>query len=148
MAETLPPNTHDLDVRVRVTLPTGETVEQQDVALLLTGEDFDPWPGVQIHDVELLAHQPADAEGADLVALARFGLWCLEEARGCDGPGDVDGGALQGKALELGLLTSHEVTERCESSFCACEEYGFPATCIRNSPALERLQEQLGEISA
>lgn len=138
----LPPNTHDLDVRVRVTLPPGETVEQQDVGLLLTGEDFDPWPDVQIHEVDLLAHMPADSEGPDLMALARFGLWCLEEARGVDGPGDVDGGDLQDKAVELGLLSSHEVTEPCCEG-CACSEWGFPTTCIRTSAALERLQRQL-----
>lgn len=61
MAETLPPNTHDLDVRVRVTLPAGETVEKQDITLLLTGEGWDPWPGVQIHDMELLGHRTAEA---------------------------------------------------------------------------------------
>ena len=58
MAEHLPPNTFDLDVRVRVTLPPGETVEQQDINLLITGEDYDPWPGVEIHGLELLAHRP------------------------------------------------------------------------------------------
>lgn len=62
MAETLPPNTYDLDVRVRVTLPDGETSEQQDITLLLTGEDWDPWPGVKIHDMDLLAHRPAGEE--------------------------------------------------------------------------------------
>lgn len=57
-AEPLPPNTFDLDVRVRVTLPPGETVEQQDPFLLLV-QDVRPFEAVQIHDVVLLAHRPA-----------------------------------------------------------------------------------------
>jgi hypothetical protein len=76
MAESYPPNTHDLDVRVRVTLPAGETVAEQDVALLLTGDDFDPWPGVEIHEVDLLAHRPAEVvalEGRDRLS-TWFGL--------------------------------------------------------------------------
>jgi hypothetical protein len=60
VAETLPPNTHDLDVRVRVTLPAGETVEQQDPFLLLV-QDVRPFEGVQIHDVELLGYRTAEA---------------------------------------------------------------------------------------
>ena len=55
--EKLPPNTYDMTVKVRITLPAGETPEQQDVALCLTGENFDPWPGVQIHDAELIASE-------------------------------------------------------------------------------------------
>ena len=51
----LPENTYDLTCRVRVTLPKGETPEEQDMSLMLTGGEFDPWPGVEIHDVTLLA---------------------------------------------------------------------------------------------
>lgn len=58
----LPPNTHDLWILARVTLPEGETPDQQDITLLLTGEDWDPWPGVQIHDMTLLTHKPAQAK--------------------------------------------------------------------------------------
>lgn len=53
----LPLNTYDLTVKVRITLPKGERPETQDAALLLTGEDFDPWPGVQIHDAEILNYE-------------------------------------------------------------------------------------------
>lgn len=58
-AEQLPPNTFDLDVRVRVTLPPGETVEQQDPFNLLI-QDVRPFEAVVIHDVELLGHRPAE----------------------------------------------------------------------------------------
>ena len=61
MTERLPDNTYDLTVKVRVTLPKGETPDQQDITLLLTGEEWDPWPGVQIHDMELLGSERVTA---------------------------------------------------------------------------------------
>ncbi|WP_306600737.1 hypothetical protein [Geothrix sp. 21YS21S-2] len=57
----LPPNTFDLTIRVTVTLPPGEDPETQDVPMLITGGDFNPWPGVQIHDAEILAYRPREA---------------------------------------------------------------------------------------
>jgi hypothetical protein len=57
----LPPNTYDMTVMVRVTLPPGQTPEVQDMALCLTGEDFEPWPGVMIHDAELISSTPITA---------------------------------------------------------------------------------------
>lgn len=50
----LPPNTYVMTLAVTITLPAGETPEDQDPGLMVTGGDFDPWPGVQIHDVELV----------------------------------------------------------------------------------------------
>lgn len=58
----LSPNTHRLWLMATVTLPNGETPDTQDASLLMTGGDFDPWPGVQIHDVLILCHRPMDAE--------------------------------------------------------------------------------------
>lgn len=58
MASKFPPNTYDLTVKVRVTLPTGETPADQDIAMCLTGDDYDPWPGVQIHDMTLMGSEP------------------------------------------------------------------------------------------
>lgn len=57
---SLPPNTYVLNLRALVTLPDGETPEVQDPALLLTGENFEPWPGVTIHDIDLVSHAPAE----------------------------------------------------------------------------------------
>ena len=55
---SLPPNTYDLTMRFRVTLPEGETPSQQDPTLLITGENYTPWPGVQIHDADLISSCP------------------------------------------------------------------------------------------
>jgi len=57
----LPPNTYVMTLAVTLTLPAGETPEDQDPGLVVTGWDFDPWPGVQIHDVEMVSHRAADA---------------------------------------------------------------------------------------
>lgn len=46
------------------------------------------------------------------------------------GPGDVDGGWLQDKAEEIGVLIPVPVTEAC-SEGCPCSDYGFPTTCYR-----------------
>jgi hypothetical protein len=65
-----------------------------------------------------------------LLALARFGEWCLREAR--DVFGDLDGGSVQDKAESLGLLAEVTVTEPCGEE-CTCAEYygGFPMKCLR-----------------
>jgi hypothetical protein len=61
MASEIPENTYDITVKVRITLPKNETPGEQDITLLLTGEDWDPWPGVQIHGMELLTSEPVTA---------------------------------------------------------------------------------------
>jgi hypothetical protein len=77
-----------------------------------------------------------------LLRLARLGLWCLN-ASYSDPIGDVDGGDIQDKALDLGILTTHEVSEPC-GEHCACAEYGFPATCLREADWLAPFETQLG----
>ena len=62
MPEAIPPNTYDITAKFRVTLPGNETPAQQDITLLLTGECWDPWPGVQIHDITLESFSPIPAE--------------------------------------------------------------------------------------
>lgn len=59
-----------------------------------------------------------------------FGHWCLNELRENIGD-DLDGGAAQDKAEELGLLIRVQVTESCGDR-CVCAEYGdFPQECLR-----------------
>lgn len=53
----LPPNTYAIDMRFIVTLPDGETPDKQDPTLVITGEEWNPWPGVEIHDAELLRYE-------------------------------------------------------------------------------------------
>ena len=43
-----------MTVKVKIDLPEGETPAEQDPSLVLTGENWDPWPGVHIHDVDLV----------------------------------------------------------------------------------------------
>lgn len=64
--------------------------------------------------------------------LAAFGAAVLEESR--DDLCDLDGGWLQEKAVELGVLVEVPVTEACDESTCRCAEYGFPTTCYRYAP--------------
>lgn len=74
--------------------------------------------------------------------LLAFGTWCLQEMRIDDG-NDIDGGAAQDKAKELGLLVDVTVTERCgEQCYCA-EYYGdFPATCLRYNEEVRKVLAQ------
>jgi len=59
-----------------------------------------------------------------------FGRWCLKQLRDDIGT-DLDGGAAQDKALELGLIEYVHVTEPC-GEHCMCVEYGdFPQECLR-----------------
>lgn len=77
---------------------------------------------------------------AALEALARYDLAVLEESR--DLLGDLDGGWLQDKAEEFGLLVLVEVTERC-GEHCRCAEYGdFPQECLRYS---EEVRQRIAE---
>lgn len=63
-------------------------------------------------------------------ALSDFGRWCLLQSRehgGCD----LDGGAVQDKAEQLGLLERVRVTEPCGEA-CLCVDYSsFPQICLR-----------------
>lgn len=59
-----------------------------------------------------------------------FGRWYFREMR-TNGGGDIDGGAAQDKALELGLLQWVTVTEPCGED-CNCMLYGeFPQECLQ-----------------
>ena len=69
-----------------------------------------------------------------MTPLERFGRWCIEEMRR-DGGGDIDGGASQDKAVELGLLGFITVTGPC-GEHCYCAEYDdkWPQECLRTTP--------------
>ncbi len=64
-----------------------------------------------------------------MTPLEQFGLACLKESR--SELADLDGGWLQDKAEELGLLVWVPVTEPCGEN-CRCED--FPTECLRYSP--------------
>jgi hypothetical protein len=68
--------------------------------------------------------------------LEKFGRWVLSESRYPEA-GDVDGGAIQDKAIELGLLGYVTVAEPC-GEHCACAEYfsadEWPCECLRETP--------------
>jgi hypothetical protein len=72
------------------------------------------------------------ADNARLLALARFGRWCLEESR-IDFT-EVDGGSIQDKAESLGLLANVIVMKPCGEE-CRCIDYydEFPAQCLRET---------------
>jgi len=68
-----------------------------------------------------------------MTPLEQFALAVLHEAR--DSLCDLDGGWIQDKGVELGVLVSIEVTEPCDPETCRCAEYGdFPMTCYRIVP--------------
>lgn len=69
-----------------------------------------------------------------MTPLEQFGRWCLDELRSSDGC-EIDGGAAQDKALELGLIGYVTVAEPCGDN-CHCAEYygEFPAECMRETP--------------
>ena len=70
-----------------------------------------------------------------MTPLERFALAVLKESRH-DGGGDVEGGWLQDKAEELGLLVKVRVTEPCgENCWCASFD-DFPQDCLRESDAV------------
>jgi hypothetical protein len=84
-----------------------------------------------------------EQENAKLRGLAAFGLAVLEESR-CE-LADLDGGWIQDKAQELGLLMSVPVAEPCGEN-CHCAEYGdFPQDCLRYSEDVKRIAEILGD---
>jgi hypothetical protein len=63
-----------------------------------------------------------------------FGRWMLEQTRSENLGNDVDGGSVQDKFIELGILVGREVTEPCDPETCQCAEYGLPTTCYTVSP--------------
>lgn len=64
--------------------------------------------------------------GSKLIDFAR---WVIREHRSSFT--DLDGGSIQDKLEELGLLVRVEVTAPCGGN-CTCEEYGeFPQVCLR-----------------
>lgn len=71
-------------------------------------------------------------------SLAAYGAAVLAAAR--EEFGDLDGGFLQDKAVEVGALVEVEVTEACAEDGCHCAEYGdFPQTCYRYAPGVEAI---------
>jgi hypothetical protein len=73
------------------------------------------------------------ARVAELEKLAQLGTWVLEETRGENVGCDLDGGSVQDRAEEIGLLIRVRVTEPCGED-CNCTEYGdFPQMCLRNA---------------
>lgn len=62
--------------------------------------------------------------------LIAFARWAIEEHRA--ELGDLDGGSIQDKLEDLGLLQRVEVTEPCGEQ-CRCIDYHgeFPAECLR-----------------
>jgi hypothetical protein len=49
-----------LIVEVEVSLPDEEKMEEQDITLLLTGDNWNPWPGVEIVDMKLRSWWPGE----------------------------------------------------------------------------------------
>jgi hypothetical protein len=73
--------------------------------------------------------------------LVKFALLVLEESR--DDLGDLDGGWLQDKAEECGLLVRVTATEPC-GEVCSCAEYDdFPQQCLRYSEEIRALVDAM-----
>lgn len=66
----------------------------------------------------------------------------LDETRNAHGPGDIDGGWLQDKLIEHGLLEGREVVEPCGEN-CSCEN--FPTTCFFESSLAKTCREAGGK---
>jgi hypothetical protein len=79
-----------------------------------------------------------------LLPLARFGRYCLDEARG--ELGDIDGGSAQDKARDLGLLAEVTVDKPCSEDDCVCAEYyatdEWPVQCLRETDAAKALDKE------
>lgn len=69
--------------------------------------------------------------------LIAFARWAIEAHR-FDGGCDLDGGDIQEKLEELGILVHVTVQEPCGEG-CVCQEYygEFPAECLRLCDAYE-----------
>lgn len=89
------------------------------------------WKSAAVENDALLARVEAAERDAVLVLpWATFGHWCLTASR--EDFSDLDGGDLQDRAQECGLLEPIAATEPCgESCQCAelCDEW--PAECLR-----------------
>jgi len=67
--------------------------------------------------------------------LIEFAKWAIREHR--DELCDLDGGSIQDKLEELGLLVSVRVDKPC-GEHCVCVEYGdFPQDCLRLAKGLK-----------
>ena len=81
---------------------------------------------------ETRPQQPAAAVPEGYDALRQFAGWAIDEAwQGRD----IDGGSVQDKARDLGLIDEVTVAEPC-SDMCNCGDGGFPTTCYRLGPVL------------
>ena len=102
---------------------------------------------VFLRTIELVAAlaQPA---GPTESAWEQFGRWVLKETQGENCGNDLDGGDVQDKLVEVGILVGREVTEPCDPDICQCAEFGLPTTCytiadqfavapVRSAPAPE-----------
>lgn len=85
-----------------------------------------------VAEAEMAGRKQAEAVTAKLRA---FAVWAWDAA--ADG-GDLDGGSIQDKAVELGLLAPTEATEPCgPEGACRCAGYDdFPTTCYRPTALL------------
>ena len=73
--------------------------------------------------------------------LEQFAIAVLRESRDIE-PGDVDGGFIQDKAEELGLLVKVRVTESC-GELCHCAEYDdFPQDCLCYSVEVKKAMSE------
>lgn len=72
--------------------------------------------------------------------LIAFARWAIEEHR--SELGDLDGGSIQDKLEDMGLLVRVEVKEPC-GEHCWCAEYykEFPAECLRLVDGVTERQE-------
>lgn len=73
--------------------------------------------------------------------LRDFARWALTESS-FSGM-DLDGGSVQDKAMELGLLVRREATKPCGDN-CSCADFGFPSWCYRFAPLLEKAPAKEG----
>lgn len=77
--------------------------------------------------------------------VVQFAADCFSEHR--DELGDIDGGWLQDKLVECGLLHKVTATEAC-GECCRCADYGeFPQECMRDTDAAKFLLAAAGEKS-
>lgn len=72
--------------------------------------------------------QRLHAENECLLALAKFGRWCLSEHR--EHIGDLDGFDVEDHAIAFGLIARHDVREPCGEG-CRCDD--FPGICLRET---------------
>ena len=70
--------------------------------------------------------QRLHAENDSLLALAKLGRWAIETGRY-----DLEGRAIQKKAIEFGLIYEVIATESCGGE-CNCADFGeWPIACLR-----------------